>query len=152
MMSGQTMIFQREFYPDANFDASKGFIQRFSERHNLKCITLHGEKQSADTDAVEPFLAEMAEIQKEYSLDQIYNADESGLIYKSLPNTTLATFEERRTNSASNTKHEKERITFLSCTNASASHVLPLVFIHKVKNPRCFQTVGVDKITKKRKP
>ncbi len=95
MMSGQTMIFQREFYPEANFVASKGFIQRFSERHNLKCITLHGEKQSADTDAVEPFLAEMAEIQKEYSLDQIYNADESGLVFKSLPNTTMSTLEER---------------------------------------------------------
>jgi len=147
------MIFQRDLYPDiTNFTASKGFIQRFCERYNIKNIRLHGEKQSADTDAVEPFLIKMAEIQKEYSLNQIYNADESGLIYKSLPNTTLATFEERRKNSASNTKHEKERITFLSCTNASASHVLPLVFIHKVKNPRCFQTVGVDKITKKRKP
>ncbi|RNA00222.1 hypothetical protein BpHYR1_022739 [Brachionus plicatilis] len=48
----------------------------------IKTIKLHGEKQSADFDAVEPFLIKMAEIQKEYSLDQIYNADESGLVFK----------------------------------------------------------------------
>ncbi len=148
----QAKLFQREFYPEIeNFGATSGFIQNFCKRHHIKATRLHGERQSADNDAVEPFLVEMAEIQKEYSLDQIYNADESGLIFKSLPNTTLATYEERRTNSASNTKHEKERITFLTCTNASASHALPLVFIHKVANPRCFQTGGIDRTTKKKK-
>jgi len=148
----QAKLFQREFYPEIeNFGATSGFIQKFCKRHHIKATRLHGERQSADNDAVEPFLVEMAEIQKEYSLDQIYNADESGLIFKSLPNTTLATYEERRTNSASNTKHEKERITFLTCTNASASHALPLVFIHKVANPRCFQTGGIDRTTKKKK-
>ncbi len=101
--------------------------------------------------SIQPPKTEKAEILKEYSLDQIYNADESGLVFKSLPNTTLTTLEERRTNSASNSKNEKERVTFLSCTNASASHALPLVFIHKVANPRCFQTGGIDRTTKRKK-
>ena len=56
-VSCQAMIFQRESYLDiTNFTASKGFTQRFCERYNIKNIRLHGEKQSADTNAVEPFL------------------------------------------------------------------------------------------------
>lgn len=94
----------------------------------------------------QPFLAELEIIKQDYSLDQIYDADESGLKYKNLPNTSLTMPQEK---TASDTKLQMERISFLSCSNASASHPMPLTFIHKVKNPRCFQTGGKDPITKK---
>lgn len=36
-------------------------------------------------------------------------------------------------------KKQKDRVTLMACSNASGSHKLPLVFIHKSKNPRCFK-------------
>ena len=43
----------------------------------------------------------------------------------------------------------RDRITFMTCSSARG-HTLPLVFIHKVKNPRCFQTGQVESKTKRK--
>ena len=93
-------------------------------------------------------MLEFEEIKEKYSLDQIYNGDESGLNYKCLPTSTLTTPNE---NKPSNTKLPKDRITFMTCSNASGSHSLPIAFIHKVKNPRSFQTGGIDSNKRKTK-
>ena len=92
-------------------------------------------------------------------IDQIFNAYESLINvynhrrnYKSLPDRSLLlTADERANNTASNTKTLKNRITFLACSNVSGSYSLPLCFIHKVANPRCYQIGGKDKTTKKLK-
>ena len=70
--------------------------------------------------------------------DQIYNADESGLIYKFLSNVTLVSSNEKH---APGRKNSKERITIMACTNANENHKLPLMLIGKSNNPRCFKNV-----------
>jgi len=140
----QAKLFYDELYPfvipgrKIKFTASLGFVQRFRDRYIIKL--------SANKSAVALFLAELQLLKQDYSLDQIYNADETGLNYKSLPNTSLTMAQEK---TASDTKKKMEQISFLSCSNASASHSMPLTFIHKVMNPRCFQTGGKDPITNK---
>jgi hypothetical protein len=67
----------------------------------------------------------------------VYNADETALFYKLMPNKTLALKGKRCTGS----KNSKERITVLLCTNLTGTDkLLPLV-IGKYRNPRFFKNV-----------
>ena len=38
-------------------------------------------------------------------------------------------------------KKSKDRVTLMACANASGSIVMPLMFVHKYANPRCFKNV-----------
>lgn len=70
----------------------------------------------------------------------MYNADESGLFWKVLPNKTLAHSGEK---SAPGRKVSKERITFMPCSNASGSHKLKLLVLGKSMKPRAFKNVHI---------
>lgn len=67
---------------------------------------------------------------------QLYNADESGLFFRLLPDRTFVAASEK---TAPGRKFAKERITFLLCANADGSHKLNPLIIGKSANPRCFK-------------
>ncbi|XP_053964272.1 jerky protein homolog-like, partial [Anastrepha ludens] len=75
-------------------------------------------------------------VELELCNDQLYNADESGLFWKLLSEKTYESSLEKRTPGV---KCEKQRMTFLCCSNANGSHKLKLLVIGKAKNPRCFK-------------
>ena len=68
-----------------------------------------------------------------YSLKNIYNADEFGLFFQCLPDKSYQLKSEK----CSGGKHSKIRITGLAAANA-AGEKLPMFVIGKAKNPRCF--------------
>ena len=68
-----------------------------------------------------------------YSLENVYNADEYGLFFQCLPNK----FSQLKTEKCSGGKHSKIRITGLAAVNAVGSK-LPMFVIGKAKKPRCF--------------
>ena len=71
-----------------------------------------------------------------YTLNQIFNCDETGLSYKLLPENTLASSFEI---SAPGRKKQKERVTINACSNVLGMINLPLLLIGKYQNPRCFK-------------
>ncbi|CAM2105309.1 unnamed protein product [Caretta caretta] len=75
-----------------NFKASSGWLWRFQKRHGISQIAVSEEKRSTDTNAKQSYPAKLREIlQAEgYSEEQVYNADETGIYYKMLPDKTLA--------------------------------------------------------------
>ena len=79
-----------------------------------------------------------------YNLDPIFNCDETGLYYKSLPQKFLAARIEK---SADGRKTQKERVTINACSNAAGKIKLPLLLIGKAKNPRCFKNVNCDNLS-----
>jgi hypothetical protein len=91
---------------------------------------------------VDPCKIQLQDKIKEFKLtdDQIYNADESGLFWKLLPDKTLVMSSEK---SAPGRKADKARITFLACTNATGEHKIKPLIIGKAKNPRCFKNVSL---------
>jgi len=107
----------------------------------VRNLSLQGEKVSCNDSAIEPFKASLQEpLEKELlSFDQLYNCDETGLCYRVLPSKTLAA---RSGKSASAMKKQKDRVTLMSFSNATRMHKLPLIFIGKSKNPRCFKIVN----------
>ena len=68
----------------------------------------------------------------------IYNADETGLYFRALPNRSMVLHDDP----GKGIKTSKERITVLLACSAVGHKLKPLV-IGKAENPRCFR--GTDK-------
>ena len=133
------MLHEGESLPP--FQASSGWLWRFCRRHGICQLSLQGEKLSSNASALEPFKHELRQLIKRegLTLDQLYNCDESGLYYRMLPAKTLTC---RTENAASGLKTQKDRVTVMACSNATEDHKLPLMFIGKAANPRCFKNVN----------
>ena len=81
----------------AQFAVSAGWLWRFCWCHNIRQLALQGEKLSADEPPAESFIPEFQKFVKDndYSLDQVFNCDESGLYYKLLPQNSLVKSSEK---------------------------------------------------------
>ena len=128
---------------DREFKASTGYPEKFKTRHGIRNLSIQGEKLSAAEETVEPFLQKLHKVIEEKNLipEQIYNADETGLLWKCLPQRTLVSCHEK---SAPGFKKAKDRLTVLGCTNATGTHKLKPVLIGKSAKPRCFKHVNMD--------
>lgn len=79
---------------DAIFNASDGWLDKFKKRRGIKLLAVCGEKLSADSEAVKPFVLKFQKkvAEMELSRDQIYKADESCLFYRMIPRKNLCCF------------------------------------------------------------
>ena len=73
------------------FKAIKGWLWRFCNRRAIRQLSLQGEKLSSSEDEVAPFKKSLQQVMEEnqITLEQLYNCDEMGLYYRSLPTKTL---------------------------------------------------------------
>ena len=122
------------------FGASKGWLRSFNKRHNLHRKKFTGESVSADANAASAYPAFFRDIMLEggYTADQVYNADETGLIWKKMPDSTYIA---RETKKAPGRKAYKDRFTLLLCCNASGTHKMKPTVVHKSLNPRSYARV-----------
>lgn len=123
---------------NATFKASNGWLRNFKSRHGVRELDLSGEKLSADPNAAEQFIETFKVVTESYDPEFIYNADETGLVWKALPKTTLAS---KRESSAPGHKISKDRVTVLNCANSTGNHRIPLLLIGKSQRPRAFKNV-----------
>ena len=72
-----------------------------------------------------------------YDASDVFNADETGLFWRLLPDKTHAV----RGETCVGGKKSKERITLLVCANMDGTEKLPLLAIGKFKSPRCFRNI-----------
>ncbi|XP_044763923.1 jerky protein homolog-like [Coccinella septempunctata] len=98
----------------SSLKASNGWLRNFKFRHGVREL----------------------DIGESYDPEFVYNADETGLVWKVLPKTTLAS---KRESSAPGHKVSKECVTVLNCANSTGNHKLPLLLIGKSRNPRAFK-------------
>ena len=120
-----------------NFKASTGWLERFKERNGITFKKVCGESKSVDktsTDMTE-WGNRLRQLLDQYSPDDIYNADETGVFYRLLPDKTL----EFKNVDCHGGKKSKERLTAMVCANMSGTDKLPLLIIGKSANPRCFK-------------
>ncbi|KAL4104008.1 hypothetical protein QTP88_019321 [Uroleucon formosanum] len=123
---------------EETFNASQGWLFRFKTRQGIRQLDIQGESLSGDLTAATLFNDEFHSFLSKLNLspDQVYNADESGLFWKMLPSKTLAAQSEK---SAPGHKSNKERLTIMTCSNATGSHKIKLTVIGKAKKPRSFK-------------
>jgi len=102
---------------------------------NLEYCKTHEEAGEADHSAAHQWLLEeWPKLVTEYPLSDIYNADETGLYYRVLPEHTFVF----KNDNASGVKACKKRITLLCC-GSMAGEKRKLLAIGKSKSPRCFK-------------
>ncbi|XP_051784749.1 tigger transposable element-derived protein 4-like [Erpetoichthys calabaricus] len=120
------------------FNATNGWPERWKQRENIQFKQQHGETQDIDESGAERWIVEvLPDIIKEYDEHDIFNADETGLYWRAIPEGTL-TFKHHE---AAGNKVPKDRLTLLLACNMDGSEKLPPLVIGKSKEPRCFKNV-----------
>ncbi|XP_069108937.1 tigger transposable element-derived protein 4-like [Argopecten irradians] len=123
-----------------NFNPSSGWLSRWKTRFNITFKRLHGEKKDADSPAADYWTTNvLPQLLDSYQPADIYNADETGIYYRALPDGTLAA----KSESVSGSKKAKDRITALVATNMDGSDKRKLLIIGKSLRPRCLRGKSV---------
>lgn len=131
---------EREKNHLTKFLFSESWITSFVKRSGLKSVVVHGQAGSVDRKAIEKdtkLICKSCEKNlKSFSLDRIYNMDETGLFFRSLPRKSYVYTEDRNTTRGTKSMKAKDRITLIIATNGDGSHLLPLTIIGASENPR----------------
>lgn len=122
------------------FKCSTGWLWRFRRRHGIVNKGITGELLSADSDAVDPYVSKLWELMEQEGLQnyQIYNADETGLLYKQMPQKTQAF---KHLSTTPGRKVLKQRLSVLVCANGDGCHRLKPVVVGKSAKPRALKDV-----------
>nr|XP_033813974.1 tigger transposable element-derived protein 1-like [Geotrypetes seraphini] len=124
-----------------DFLASKGWVDKFRHRYGLRNVRVTGEAASANQEAAREFPATFKQLieEKGYEPEQAFNADETALFWKKMPQRTFISKEDKR---APGFKAARDRLTMLLCANA-VGHIIKPTLIYKAANPRALK--GKDK-------
>ncbi|XP_034939464.1 tigger transposable element-derived protein 6-like [Chelonus insularis] len=104
-----------------NFSASNGWLEGFKRRHDIDFKKAAGESKSVDQGVCNHWIEDLPNLLERYEPDDIYNADETALFLKCLPDKTF-TFKGEKFHGGKQSK-------------------LPLLIIGNSKRPRCFKGV-----------
>uniref|UniRef100_K7F7H6 HTH CENPB-type domain-containing protein n=1 Tax=Pelodiscus sinensis TaxID=13735 RepID=K7F7H6_PELSI len=130
----------KQLHSELNISESCVFSEGWLHNHGIRKLDISGKQKSADHIATEEYSAIFEQLVEEHGLSpsQIHNADETGLLWCCLPNSTLVGGAEKAAHSF---KINKDCITVLVCANASSTHKLQLFVVGKYKKPRAFKTL-----------
>ncbi|XP_013167850.1 PREDICTED: jerky protein homolog-like [Papilio xuthus] len=133
ILKAKAIEFYKKITNKDDFRASDGWLDKFKKRFGIRLLTISSEISSNES-AVQSFIQHFKNKVEELGLlpDQIYNADESGLFWRLLPN---------KAKEASADQVSKDRITFMPCSNATGTHKLDLLVIGEEKTPRAFKNI-----------
>ena len=70
--------------------ASNGWLEKWKTRHNVRQFSVAGEDGEVNAETLESWAERLPEIVKEYELKDIWNADETGLFSRALPDKSLS--------------------------------------------------------------
>ena len=117
-----------------DFDYNQGWVYRFCTRASLTVRRRVGEAASANLASVElahhaiPIVLAMLAAR----LEDVFNCDETGLVFGAQPCKTLAF------GPVSGTKRAMDRVTVMFCCNSLGTEKLKPVIVAKPKRPGCF--------------
>ncbi|XP_029162857.1 jerky protein homolog-like [Nylanderia fulva] len=140
MLKRQAIEFNELFKGTRTFKGINGFMNGFKTKHNIKCLTNQKEEiLSADQELNNNFYQMFIRYctDNKIPLDKIYNADETGLNWKMLPNKIVSSKDEHQ---SSEIESVENRVTLMVCTNATGSHKLPVLIIGKT-NPHYLKSI-----------
>ena len=106
------------------FKASNGWLQKFRNRHMIGYRQISGESADVCPATAEQWKHRLTTIIDGYNEYDIYNADETGLLFKATPDRSMVLSKEE----CKGGKRSKDRYTILLCSNWAGNHKLkPLV-------------------------
>ncbi|KAI5099209.1 hypothetical protein C0J45_11348 [Silurus meridionalis] len=133
LMEKASILAAKLGHPD--FKACQGWLDRFKKRHNIVFKAICGESTAVQRE--QWLKTQMRRILDTYEIRNIFNADETAVFWKCLPEKAF------RGEARHGGKNSKDRLTVLVAANIDGSQKLPLYVIGKSKNPRCFKRTKV---------
>ena len=124
-----------------DFKGSNGWLSHWKAQHNIKGFKVSGESAGVDMELVENYQQRIPDIVRDYSADDIFSCDETGLYFRALPDRTLSVKGE----SSKGIKSSKERVTLMFACSSTGEKLQPLV-IGKSKKLRCFKNIDLKKL------
>lgn len=124
------------------FQGSRGWVQKFIKRYNLANKLVSGEATSDDTETTQRYLEEFYKIMNGggYLPCQVFNAVETALYWKKMPEKSYVAKEEAR---STGFKETKDRVSLLFCGNGSGDFKAKPLLIHHSAQPRPFQNISM---------
>lgn len=120
-----------------DFRASEGWLEKFKKRHAINFKKICGESAAVPEDVCIEWKEKLLELIENYESRDVFNADETGLFFKCLPDRTLSFMNEK----CHGGKNSKERVTLLFGTNMDGSEKLRPLMVGKSAKPRCFKNL-----------
>ena len=84
LIQEKAMMLSLELNHD-DFSASNGWLESFQKCHNTATSVLSGEAADVPQDAVDQWQSRLALVCEGYDASNIFNADETGLFYRAIP-------------------------------------------------------------------
>ena len=118
---------------ETKLKVSSGWWEKVRKRNGIgKSVRLHGEAGEVDHEQIKSKIDEIRKDLESYDPENIYNWDETGLYFKLIPHSTYtARNEERRQVRGTKAQKVKDRVTLITCTNATGTHKIPRAMIGK---------------------
>ena len=123
--------------PQDEFKASNGWLGRFKKRNGITGKFISGEAGDVSEDTVDSWQERLSDILQGWAPQNIWNMDETGQLFRALPNKSLAEASRKCTGE----KRSKERLTCALFVNAAGDKEKPII-IGKSANPRCFRGIS----------
>lgn len=121
-----------------SFKASCQWVKKFRHRKGIQSMMLHGE--GAEVDKKNPELLQaLSGLYKKiskYEPENVYNMDETGLVFRTL-STVSSALPNENVNTIRGKKKTKDRIFLTVCANATGTHKIPCTIIGKPKRLEC---------------
>jgi hypothetical protein len=118
------------------FKSSDEWLTRFVKKHKLEFKTIFGEAKSVDKTKLANFYDTLAKKFNEYAPCDIWNCDETGLVYKRIPSKSYVSVNDN----CKGEKKLKDRITIMFCCSQTGEKHAPLI-IGKSMNPRSLKNL-----------
>ena len=119
-----------------DFIASDGWLDNFKKRNGITFKTVQDEAAGVDLQPLLEWQQQVLQpLLRQFSADDVFNLDETGLFWRLLPNKTMSFRGERCTGG----KKSKHRITLLIGANMSGTEKFPLLAVGKSNRPRAFK-------------
>ena len=119
---------------------SNGWLEKFKKRNNIKRYRAHGKAGSAPLESLPEERERLRKLLGRFTLDRIYNIDETGLFYRMPPNQTLST------KPVLGQKKDKTRITVLLGVNATGTDKLVPWVIGNAKRLRPLSRINLERL------
>ena len=116
------------------FKGSRGWLDKWKKRYNVKQLKICGESGDVQGETVESWKERLPEIVQGYDKEDVWNMDETGIFWRALPDRGFG----QKSKSCKGGKKSKQRITVAFFVSASGHKEKPVV-IWKSENPRCMQ-------------
>ena len=120
-----------------NFSGSRGWLDKWKKRYNIKMVKVSGESGDVSGQTVDSWKEKLPEIVSSYSKEDIWNMDESVVFWQALPENGFG----QKGKQCHGGKKSKMRITLAFFVSAAEKTELKPIVIWKSENPRCFKKI-----------